>query len=81
MRDNTCNYSNFYSFVLHGMYYKYIFVVCKLVIWRPQQDSNLHLILRRNLFYPVELWGRQSVFYSFYFNIASCGCHLYNASK
>ena len=26
--------------------------------WHPQQGSNLHLILRRNLFYPVELWGR-----------------------
>ena len=23
--------------------------------WRPHQDSNLDLILRRNLFYPVEL--------------------------
>ena len=23
--------------------------------WRPQQNSNLHLILRRDLFYPVEL--------------------------
>lgn len=26
--------------------------------WRPQQNSNLHLILRRDLFYPIELWGR-----------------------
>ena len=25
--------------------------------WHPQQESNLYLILRRNLFYPIELWG------------------------
>ena len=32
--------------------------------WRPQQNSNLHLILRRDLFYPVELWGQRSRFYT-----------------
>ena len=26
------------------------------MIWRRHQDSNLGLILRRNLFYPAELW-------------------------
>ena len=50
------------------------------VDWRPQQGSNLHLILRRNLFYPVELWGQfASVFYSCENNIASYNLRLYNA--
>lgn len=29
--------------------------------WRPQQNSNLHLILRRDLFYPIELWGQMGL--------------------
>lgn len=28
----------------------------KLLTWRSHRGSNLDLILRRNLFYPVELW-------------------------
>ena len=35
------------------------FILFYPIFWRPQQGSNLYLILRRNLFYPVELWGRQ----------------------
>ena len=32
--------------------------------WRSQQNSNLHLILRRDLFYPVELWEHVKTFYT-----------------
>ena len=28
--------------------------------WRPHEDSNLDLRLRRPPFYPVELWGHQT---------------------
>lgn len=35
-----------------------LFFIWFVLLWRPQQNSNLHLILRRDLFYPVELWGQ-----------------------
>ena len=32
-------------------------------IWRPQQESNLHLALRRRSFYPLNYGGGISGFY------------------
>ena len=48
----------FFMFVLFLLWYRCMWSVslCKNS-WHPHQGSNLDLILRRNLFYPVELWG------------------------
>lgn len=40
------------------------FIFYSFIFWRPQQNSNLHLILRRDLFYPIELWGQREKFYT-----------------
>ena len=36
-----------------------------LQLWYPQQESNLYQGFRKPLFYPVELWGHTTIFYSF----------------
>lgn len=46
--------------------------------WYPQQESNLYQGFRKPPFYPVELWGQCTIFYSHIFNIASCNHDLYN---
>ena len=35
--------------------------------WRPHEDSNLDLRLRRPPFYPVELWGLNSIYTNSFF--------------
>ena len=32
--------------------------------WYPQQESNLYQGFRKPSFYPVELWGQRTIFYS-----------------
>ena len=31
--------------------------LCNLLYWPPQPELNQYLILRRDSFYPIELWG------------------------
>ena len=54
VRQNARNNSKTQCTILHVFAF----------FWYPQPESNQHLILRRNLFYPIELWGQVRIFYS-----------------
>ena len=41
-----------------------LFFIVKIPLWHPQQESNLYQRFRKPLFYPVELWGQRTIFYS-----------------
>lgn len=59
VRGQRRNNSNLYGFVFHLLFpFVHMFIRPARITWRSHRGSNLDLILRRNLFYPVELWER-----------------------